>query len=1263
MSVTSTLSITIAGNSVIPLEDTIKISQKLGERWDCTFTVSDLAGTAFYSYGQRVVVTDSTLGVLFSGFIATVKQDKTQTLFGTATEHQITCVDNRHLADKRTSNLLYTNPTYAGKIVTDMVSTVLAAEGVQASYAVNDTATKAQWATGTLTNTVATNNVGDGDLELLGSGGSVSFTIAAQADWAANGTLSHVRANSGGDLSLIGSTRNWNNGSVSGQTLYGNGSPTQGVTSGVFNLTCTAMNETRSRLDFAGQWADFTATVDAGLGGIVPYNSLVYRTTGWSNTDATYAYAIEFNLSRIQLMIGSNGGANNPATLALVNISPALSPGTYTLKVVVSGNNHQISLNDTQYINYTQSGPVSGYGPYTAAGSLAIRNRNLEPYSLSQNYDNFGVMQTTSGTWTGTAVSVNAVSLVNSSIIKWDQSLSQGGSVTVQTSVDGGSTYQTCSNGGAIPKLGKGTSGTGKSVIVKVTLSTGNAGIMPDIQKLTWNVQGGYISSGTRVSPSFDLSPVGRVGSSSVSWNANVPPNTSLGIDVSPDGSTWTDMSAQNGAPIPFINNRPAPTVDAFGTNTSANYQAGSLATDGDSFAGRTVASGWGTASSGHVWSLVSGSGTTSVSSGKGLIASTSSPVIFQLGSITILDGAVSVRIQQGNTTNDILSVFARYQDANNWYAVVQNGQNLLLQKKVTGTVTTLATTPFATTAAFFWLELDVSGTALSAYAWADGTARPGTALLTATDSTFSSGFYGLGATASTSTACQFDTFNTTRPGATWTYDTPHSRIAGTGGTLGVYLNNAISWADIDVLADMDRSDAGGLVWRYNDPSDCYYLVVADNLASAGTPNTLTLNKLAGVVTTQLTQTPIAFVRGSYHRIRVTMLGGVITVLFDGTQAISYTDGSPLGAGLLGLFNNGGTVGSRYYQLWIQPQGDTLAGVHIYTRQRLATTDTTVTPQVFDVTVAAYGPAIDNGILIPSANYQNTFVDKNLDDLGQQSNISWYLDQNKTLFFNQRLATPAPWILSSNTLGLPSDIEMDSSLVVDVSGDLYRNRQTLTGVTNTGAFTNTFIGDGSSTSFTLGYPVAPGTVPVITLNGGAQKGGVKGSSGSDWYYAAGDAVLQQDNAGTKLISSDTLSVAYTGTFITTVTVDNTAAQTALAAISGDSGIVEAVLDVSSPGMQYAAALTYANQLLLRYCISGRTLTFVTYRDGLQIGQLLPVFITEENLSNVQMLIHEIDIGLRQQPGGVLLYSYLVTASELPVIASWKKLLAASLLNV
>src|SRR6185312_15456318 len=158
------------------------------------------------------------------------------------------------------------------------------------------------------------------------------------------------------------------------------------------------------------------------------------------------------------------------------------------------------------------------------------------------------------------------------------------------------------------------------------------------------------------------------------------------------------------------------------------------------------------------------------------------------------------------------------------------------------------------------------------------------------------------------------------------THDTANSRLAITGGVNAIYVYGGISRADVDFFITMDRSDAGGLVWRYIDANNFYYLAVGDSLASVGTPNTFTLYKVASNVQTQLRTSSIAFTRGTYPNIRVTMLAGLITIYFDGTALITVTDGSPLGAGKIGLFNNGGTVGSRYYQLWMTPQGDYVSG-------------------------------------------------------------------------------------------------------------------------------------------------------------------------------------------------------------------------------------------------------------------------------------------------------------------------------------------------
>jgi hypothetical protein len=291
------------------------------------------------------------------------------------------------------------------------------------------------------------------------------------------------------------------------------------------------------------------------------------------------------------------------------------------------------------------------------------------------------------------------------------------------------------------------------------------------------------------------------------------------------------------------------------------------------------------------------------------------------------------------------------------------------------------------------------------------------------------------------------------------------------------------------------------------------------------------------------------------------------------------------------------------------------------------------------------------------------FISKVFDDLAKQSNYAWWIDQNKILNFRHRSAVPAPWILQSTSLGYVVDLEADSNLQVQIANDLFRNRQNLTGVLNVGTFTNNFQGDGQTSSFTLQYAVAPGSVPSITLNSVVQKVAEKGTTGAQFYYAdtGTDPVIAQDANLTKLTSSDRLVVTYTGIFVTTVTVDNTASQTALAAQEGGSGIVEAVEDVSQRNMMYAAAVTYANQLLTRYCLSGRTITFATYKNGLQPGQILSVFLPELGLFDVQMLITAIDITMRTQPGSTIQYQYVVTASELPNIGSWAKLLASSIL--
>lgn len=912
----------------------------------------------------------------------------------------------------------------------------------------------------------------------------VLYTRTSAADFNA-GTLTNLIATSAG-LGLNGFWRDWAQSDIntlaSDQTVYGTASPSQALFYNELKVQSNTGADARIRMDGAGNtWQNFTLSViiqipTSGNGSI----GVVYRTTNWGNANDSYAYVITVSSTLIQLGHGTNStGAGSFTNIATAGVT--LTVGNfYTLKVIVSGNSHMAYLDNVQYLSATDS-------TYTAAGYIGMRLYNGTGAALTGYFGSLGIVASLTGQYVSDTLSLNAVGTVGASRIFWQDVAPGSSTIVFETSINGGSTWQTATYGQAITGLSGGTSVVGVNLLLRITITAGSVTDQPIVTGISAWVTTQYSSSGSAITPSLSLAPVGQVGSTLAAWAGLRPTNTTIFADTSIDGgTTWTSnvapavlavagstQYAGTGA-IGGITTQPDPTVDAFATDSSASYSAG------------------------H---------------------------------------------QTGGS---------------------------------------------------------------------DGT---------------------------------------------WSYTATTGRLTVTGGNHAIFKRNSITGINVDLLCDMDLSDAGGLLFCRSDASNAYTVVVCDNQSAVGTPNTITLYR-NGV---SVGSAPISFHRGLFYRIRATIYSGVITVSFDGATMITYTDGSPLVTGGHGLFSNGGTA--RFSLLWLQPTGDNVTTISVLTRLRLTSTDPTATPQIQSLTVSATGPQISPGTTIPSADYRDKFHNKNLDDAAKQSNYAWHVDANSLLYFNAGQARPAPWILQSNTLGLPSDLELDNNLAVETLGDLYRNRQKLTGVTNSAIFQDSFVGNGLATSFTLRYPVAEGTFPTITLNSGKQSAGLKGTSGSNWYYAAGDPTLAQDTTtALPLTTGDTLIVSYTGTFTDTVVVNNTSAQTALALKTGGSGIVEAVEDVSSRNMTYAAAVVYANQLLTRYCITGRLVNFVTYRNGLAVGQLLVAQVPEEKLYMAQLAIHQIDLTLRTQPGNTVLYRYVVQASELPRVASFAKLVATNLLT-
>lgn len=515
---------------------------------------------------------------------------------------------------------------------------------------------------------------------------------------------------------------------------------------------------------------------------------------------------------------------------------------------------------------------------------------------------------------------------------------------------------------------------------------------------------------------------------------------------------------------------------------------------------------------------------------------------------------------------------------------------------------------------------------------------------------------------------------NTSKVGgsaAAATYDTTNSRITLTGGSNALYLNNAISCADIDMLVDMDRSDAGGIVWQELDlnAGDFYELGVYDDSSSGGFTNQLRLYKTSSGTRTLLgSASNITFTRGTFHRVRITQSGGLIDVYWDGTCVQSYLDLFPLGAGKCGLRNDGGT--SRYYQLWVQPLGSNLSGQALWTKVTMTTTDPSVMPQLFTLVACVRGPSIATGATIaqlhpitkPFAAYYSTEIDT----IAQASGpFFWYVTRWKEMIFRDRLARPGAFPIQSaaDSAGVYSgSLLYVPQVSVLSSADLFRNDMIITNVS--GLVTpppEVKTSDGSTTSWTMGYPLY--SAPTITINGQGATVGLQGvDSGHQFYWQPGSPSISYDSSLPKLPAGTILVFTYTGQSTVNVVQDNSSSQTVQAALEGNSGIVSAIQTALSNnvlGMTTAQATTFAQGLLSRYG-SNNTIEMVgtTRYPGLVPGTTIPIFIPEiMSTWNSQVPIVKVTTTAYQGING-LIWLYSIDATNGPSLNNWTRMFYA-----
>ncbi len=212
--------------------------------------------------------------------------------------------------------------------------------------------------------------------------------------------------------------------------------------------------------------------------------------------------------------------------------------------------------------------------------------------------------------------------------------------------------------------------------------------------------------------------------------------------------------AVQSGVPTPSPAVTPSPTASSTPGTTLAQ----------DTFQ-RANQTHWGTASDGQSWGGDANSQSTfAIASNTGQVTNGGSIYNAVLGPAAG-DAEVLFSGSLSSFSGTNYGAVVRWTDTNNWYKVYIDGQNLVVQKKVAGSTTVLGTASFpATAGTSYTMRFRVVGSSLYAKVWATSGTEPSTWMVTATDSSLSSGFCGLRMQMSSSAVLKITSFLATTP-------------------------------------------------------------------------------------------------------------------------------------------------------------------------------------------------------------------------------------------------------------------------------------------------------------------------------------------------------------------------------------------------------------------------------------------------------------------------------------------------------------------